>query len=158
MSRNITNKCNRSLSNQIKDDNEDFWKDCFGSSVKENIKKVNYGNTDRNNYTILNEENESKGTKNKELNRCQSQKAIQNCCQMYERWKNEQKKRNQKRDNLKKILKNKEMKQCTWKPKTNKWKATPKLKNDYSQYKKKTYIKIDQDENSYKPNVRNNII
>ena len=73
---------------------------------------------------------------------------------MYERWKNEQKKRNQKRDNLKKILKNKEMKQCTWKPKTNKWKATPKLKNDYSQYKKKTYIKIDQDENSYKPNVR----
>ena len=78
MSRNITNKCNRSLSNQIKDDNEDFWKDCFGSSVKENIKKVNYGNTDRNNYNILNEENESKGTKNKELNRCQSQKAIQN--------------------------------------------------------------------------------
>ena len=34
----------------------------------------------------------------------------------------------------------------------------PKLKNDYSQYKKKTYIKIDQDENSYKPNVRKNII
>lgn len=151
MSRNITTKCSRSLSSQIKDDNEDFWKDCFGSNVNANIKQVKYGNTYRHYYHNINEDLESKVTK---VNRCQSQKAIQNCCQMYERWKNGQKKRNQKRDNLKKDLTKKEMKQCTWKPRTNKWKGLPKTNNDYNQHKKKTFIKIEQDENSYKPNVR----
>lgn len=161
MTRNMRSDTKLAWKNKTEEDYGEFWNDCITPNDTGMFNKTTFRihNTARSNSQ--NQFN-TKREKGKELKKSRSQKAIDNCCMMYEQWKLSLKGKNQKRERLKNIYTSHELKQCTWMPRINKRKINQNRKeknynnNSMAQNKKrKMILKFELDENTYKPNVIN---
>lgn len=160
MTRNMRGETKISWKNKTEDDYGEFWNDCVSPNNAEMFNKTSFPihNTARSNSQ--NQFN-TKRENGKEIKKSRSQKAIDNCCMMYEQWKLSLKGKNQKREQLKNIYRSHELKQCTWMPRINKRKSNLKNKKDNNHNNnsipknktRKMIINFELDENTYKPNV-----
>ena len=137
----------------------DFWNDCLIENEKQNKhilnKKKKYitsyqsiSSTEMNSpnsiinslFTPNKKTNyifDNKIRKQTNLKRTKSQKSIENLCKMYEKWKISRIKFKEKKERIRKEIKKKEMKECTWNPK-----LISKYNNNYNHYDNKYYNKL----------------
>ena len=179
----------------------DFWNDCFSIQKENKNKQISLSNKKKKNSNIFQNisstemnspvthinsfispnqnlninENNNNQSKNfpKNFSKCRSnsQKAIQSCCEMYERWKISRMKLLEKKEKIRKEMKNKEMEECTWSPnvishynekksndyiykKNNKWYKNHLIKN---QEKKLNNMNSVQEGITFKPYINDNV-
>ncbi len=178
----------------------EFWNDCLPIKNENKNKKISLSNKKKKNNNIsksisstemnsplshinsfisqnqklnLKENNNQNKNFSKNLSKCRSnsQKAIQSCCEMYERWKISRMKLLEKKEKIRKEMKNKEMEECTWSPnvishynekksndyiykKNNKWYKNHLIKN---QEKKLNNMNSVQEGITFKPYINDNV-
>ena len=178
----------------------DFWNDCLPIKNENNKKHISLSNKRKkynklfqsisstemnsplshinsfispNQKLNINENNNKNKNSSKHFSkrRSNSQKAIQSCCKMYERWKISRKKLLEKKEKIRQEMKNKEMEECTWSPnvishynekksndyiykKNNKWYKNHLIKN---QEKKLNQINSVEEGITFKPYINDNV-
>ncbi len=178
----------------------DFWNDCLPIKHENNKKHISLSNKRKkynklfqsisstemnsplshinsfispNQKLNINENNNKNKNSSKHFSkrRSNSQKAIQSCCKMYERWKISRKKLLEKKEKIRQEMKNKEMEECTWSPnvishynekksndyiykKNNKWYKNHLIKN---QEKKLNQINSVEEGITFKPYINDNV-
>ena len=178
----------------------DFWNDCLPIKNENNKKHISLSNKRKkynklfqsisstemnsplshinsfispNQKLNINENNNKNKNSSKHFSkrRSNSQKAIQSCCKMYERWKISRMKLLEKKEKIRKEMKNKEMEECTWSPnvishynekksndyiykKNNKWYKNHLIKN---QEKKLNQINSVEEGITFKPYINDNV-
>ena len=110
---------------------EDFWDDCLPliKSKNNNVRNKTQCNQQTNilfNKLVNKHPELRENIETRNLTRIRSQKAIENCCKMYDRWKQSRAISQEKKEKLRNTLISKEMQNCTWIPKINRKKKPKK--------------------------------